>query len=486
VTIVVPTSVAELAAVVAGTLDEISDPSVRITGKAEFDSRRVQPGDLFVAFVGERADGHDYVAAARAAGAIAVLSTRRVSGGSILVADALQAMSVLATATVRRLSATVIAVTGSAGKTSTKDLIAQLLERSGPTVAPPESFNNELGYPYTVLLADEGTAFLVLEASARGIGHIRHLTEIAGPRIGVVLNVGTAHLGEFGSVAAIAQAKGELVEALPAAASGGIAILNADDSAVSAMRARTNARVFTFGVVAAAVDGEASGRAVVNRLVPDVSADQVSVDDAGRAHFTLCYLENREQVDLQLVGRHHVANALAAAAVAISCGMDVAEVAAGLSVATTRSHWRMEVSRTADDVTVVNDAYNANPESMKAALRTVAELGRRGRSVAVLGAMAELGPTSADQHRAVGRFADEVHIDMVIGVGEPARDIVASARAGSAGISAEWVSDVAAATRRLDEVLEPGDVVLVKGSRSAGMERVAAHVLGRRHGWGDA
>jgi UDP-N-acetylmuramoyl-tripeptide--D-alanyl-D-alanine ligase len=462
-------SVAEIAEVVGATLVGVRDPAAQVGGKAEFDSRRVAPGDLFVAFIGEHADGHDYVAAARDRGAVAVMSTRPVPDGSVVVDDALTAMSALAAHTARRLDATVIGVTGSSGKTSTKDLIAQLLEHAGTTVAPPESFNNELGYPYTVLLADARTAYLVLETSARGIGHIRHLTRIAAPRVGVVLNVGTAHLGEFGSVAAIADAKGELVEALPRSADGGVAILNADDPAVLAMASRTRARILRFSALGA----EGS----------DISAADTRLDSAGRASFTLRHKASPDKhapVALRLVGRHHVGNALAAAAVAITCGMAIEDVAAALSSATPRSHWRMEIARTVDEVTIVNDAYNANPDSMRAALQAVADLRGSGRALAVLGPMAELGPASVDEHRAIGQFAGQLGLDVLIGVGDPARDMVWQAHRSGVGIAAEWLPDTSAAERRLDEILQPGDVVLVKGSRAAGMERVAEAVLTRR------
>ncbi|MDQ1691056.1 MAG: UDP-N-acetylmuramoyl-tripeptide--D-alanyl-D-alanine ligase, partial [Pseudonocardiales bacterium] len=212
-------TIGAIAAVVSGEVVGLAE-TVVVTGKVEFDSRRVLPGDLFLAFVGDRVDGHDFARQALDAGAVAMISTRPLPMGSVVVTDPIEAITALADHVGHRLSATIIGVTGSSGKTSTKDLLAHLLQPLGRTVATPESFNNELGHPYTVLLADADTEFLVLETSARGVGHIAHLTEIAPPRIGVVLNVGSAHLGEFGSVAAIASAKGELIEALPPATAG--------------------------------------------------------------------------------------------------------------------------------------------------------------------------------------------------------------------------------------------------------------------------
>ena len=452
-------TVAEIAAIVGGRIAG-ADPQEWVTAGVEFDSRLIEPGGLFLAFAGEHVDGHDYVGAAVARGAVAAVVTREVDGPCIVVADALAAISALATAVARRLPATVIAITGSSGKTSTKDLIAQLLSRIGPTVAPPGSFNNELGHPYTVLLADEQTRYLVLEASARGTGHIRALAAIAPPHIGVVLNVGSAHLGEFGSREAIAQAKGELVEALAGSA---VAVLNADDPLVHAMAARTAARVVTVGETPAA----------------DVRATDVTLDELGRAAFTLRARDTAVEVRLRLVGAHQVGNALAAAAVALECGLPPTEVAAALSGAGSASHWRMELTERADGVLVLNDAYNANPESMRAALKTLAAIarGRRaagGRSFAVLGPMAELGTEGPGEHDTVGRLAVRLDVSMVIAVGEQARPIQhGAALEGSWDGESRWVPDVDAAVAMLRAELRPGDVVLVKASRAASLERVA-------------
>jgi UDP-N-acetylmuramoyl-tripeptide--D-alanyl-D-alanine ligase len=308
-----------------------------------------------------------------------------------------------------------------------------------------------------VLRATPETRYLVLEASARGVGHIRYLTEIAPPRIGVVLNVGSAHLGEFGSRAVIAQSKGELVEALPA---DGVAVLNADDELVAAMASRTAARVVTFGESATA----------------DIRATEITVDDFGRAAFRLGTPGGEADVRLRLVGRQHVSNALAAAAVALECGMPVADVAAALTTATPASRWRMELTERSDGVLVINDAYNANPESMRAALETLATVAyRRGtRSFAVLGEMAELGPTGPAEHEAVGRRAARLGVTRVVAVGEAARPIGAGvALEGSGDGESSWVPDADAATALLRSELRAGDIVLVKASRAASLERVA-------------
>ncbi|MDT4912272.1 MAG: UDP-N-acetylmuramoyl-tripeptide--D-alanyl-D-alanine ligase, partial [Pseudonocardiales bacterium] len=346
------------------------------------------------------------------------------------------------------------------GKTSTKDLLAQLLARLGPTVAPPGSFNNELGHPYTVLRATRETRYLVLETSARGIGHIRYLTEIAPPRIGVVLNVGSAHLGEFGSREAIAQAKGELVEALPP---DGVAILNTDDQLVAAMAARTGARVVTVGEGASA----------------DIRAEDVALDELGRPSFVLVTPDVRADVRLRLVGAHHVGNALAAAAVALECGLPVPAIAEALGAAAATSRWRMEISERPDGLLIINDAYNANPESMRAALKALASVARvrraaGGRSFAVLGEMAELGPDGPAEHDALGRLAVRLDISRVVAVGQQARPIQhGAALEGSWNGEASWVPDVDAALALLRRELRGGDVVLVKASRAASLERVA-------------
>ena len=452
----------EIAAVVGGTLRD-ADPSTVVTGGVEYDSRSVEDGGLFLALPGERTDGHDHAGTAYARGAVAVLCTRPVDGPRIEVGDGIAALTALATAVAARLEATVIGITGSSGKTSTKDLVGQLLSHAGQTIAPSGSMNNELGHPYTVLRASAGTRFLVLEMGARGIGHIRHLAQVARPRIGVVLNVGSAHLGEFGSREAIAEAKGELVEALPDEAAGGIAILNADDPLVAAMAARTTARVVRFGESAHA----------------DVRADDVALDELGRASFDLRIGTESARVTLTLVGAHQVGNALAAAAVASEVGRSVADIAQWLGEAVASSRWRMETTERADGVLIINDAYNANPESMRAALKALATVARSrraagGRSFAVLGEMAELGPGAAAEHDAIGRLAVRLDIGEVIAVGEAARPIQhGAALEGSWNGEARWVPDTGAALALLRAELRPGDVVLVKASRAASLERVA-------------
>jgi UDP-N-acetylmuramoyl-tripeptide--D-alanyl-D-alanine ligase len=417
-----------------------------------------------VAFAGEHVDGHDYAARAVQAGAVAVLAARRVDGVPAIVVDDVQAaLGALAKHVVERLGATTVGLTGSVGKTSTKDLIAQLLQRLGPTVWPPGNLNNEIGLPLTALLVAEDTRHVVLEMGARGIGHISYLASLTPPRIGVVLNVGTAHIGEFGGREQIAQAKGELVEALPEAEAGGVAVLNADDPLVRAMASRTKARVVLFGEAADA----------------DVQARDVRLNERGQAVFTLVTPTGCSEVTLRLYGEHHVSNALAAAAVARELGMPVAEIATALSEAGTLSRWRMEVTERPDGVTVVNDAYNANPDSMRAALRALAAMGRGHRTWAVLGEMAELGGESLAEHDAVGRLAVRLNVSKLVAVGGPGAAWLqmGAYNEGSWGEESVHVSDAEAAIDLLRSELRPGDVVLVKASRSAGLERVAAALL---------
>jgi UDP-N-acetylmuramoyl-tripeptide--D-alanyl-D-alanine ligase len=454
-------TLAEVAELTGGALTGPADAVV--TGSVTLDSRTVAAGDLFVAVPGERADGHDFLPAAAAAGAVAAITTRATDVlPAVVVDDPVEALGRLAAGVHLRLVAgglQTLAITGSSGKTSTKDLLGQVLAAAGPTVSPPGSYNNDIGLPLTVLSADEATRFLVLEMGSRGPGHIARLCRVARPRVGVVLNVGSAHLGEFGSAEGIAQAKGELVEALP---DDGTAVLNADDARVIGMAARTSARVLRTG------RGEDA----------DVRAVDVTLDETARARFTLAAAGERHPVQLQVVGEHQVANALSAAGAALAAGMAPVEVAAALSAAGPRSRWRMEVSRRDDGVTVVNDAYNANPESMRAALAALAGLAGT-RRIAVLGAMAELGPDAAAEHERLGRDAAATGVDLIIAVGPDAVGIADGAATAGRRAREEsvHVPDRAAARELLSEVLRSGDVVLVKASRSYGLELLAADLL---------
>jgi UDP-N-acetylmuramoyl-tripeptide--D-alanyl-D-alanine ligase len=460
---VIPLTLAQIAQVTGGQLH--GDPAAVVSGEVVIDSRRAGPRGLFAAVAGERADGHDFASAAVAAGAVAVLATRPVPVPSVLVADVPAALAALAAFVLDSLPALAIAgITGSSGKTTTKDLAAQLVESLGPTIAPAGSFNNEFGHPLTVLRADSSTRYLVLELSARGPGHIAYLCGIAPPRYGVVLNVGHAHAGEFGGLDQVARAKGELVEALPAE---GVAILNADDPRVLAMAGRTAARVVTFGM--------APGAPLSSPVPqPTIQAADVRLDELGRPSFTLLTPEGPAPVTLGLHGAHIVPDALAAAALARELGLRLAGIADGLSAAVPRSRWRMEVHRRGDGVTVINDAYNANPESVRAALTALRHLAQDGRAFAILGHMAELGAISQDRHEDVGEFAARADLAGLIAVGSEAEPLLAGARRVRSWTGeALAVPDGAAALDALANQLKPGDVVLVKASRAAHLEGVA-------------
>jgi UDP-N-acetylmuramoyl-tripeptide--D-alanyl-D-alanine ligase len=458
---VIPLSVAQIAEITGARADLITDHNGTVTGPVVIDSRQAGPGSLFAALPGTRADGHDFAAQAVAAGATAVLATRPVGVPALIVPDVPAALAALAAAVAAlRPDLTIAAITGSAGKTTTKDLAAQLIETLGPTVSPRNSYNNEIGHPLTVLRVTGQTRYLVAEMSARGPGHIAALCRISPPRLGVVLCVGHAHAGEFGGLDEVARAKAELTAALPA---DGAAVLNADDPRVLAMAGATAARVVTFGRSPSA----------------DVRAAGVILDEAGRPGFTLRTDQGSAPVRLQLHGEHNVGNALAAAALAGQLGMGLDAVAEGLSAATVRSRWRMEVTRRPDGVTVVNDAYNANPEALQAALSALAAMARGRRAFAVLGHMTELGAQAAELHEQAGRQAARAGLAGLIVVGEEAAPMLAGAKADPSWRGElRQVPDAAAAVTEVERLARPGDVVLVKASRAANLQRVALALTG--------
>lgn len=446
----IPMTLAQIAALTDGRLSDPGAADVLVDGPVVTDSREAGPGSLYVARIGEHADGHRYTPDAVARGAVAALVTAPVEQTpSVLVPDVQEAFAALATAVVQAIPGLlVVGVTGSSGKTSTKDLLGQVLARDGETVAPVGSYNSEVGVPLTVCRITDSTRHLVVEMGARGIGHVRYLTEIAPPRIGIVLNVGSAHVGEFGSRAAIAVAKSELVQALP---SDGVAILNADDPLVRAMAGRTTARVLLVGE---AQDAE-------------VRATGVTLGADGRARFRCSGPFGTAEVHLAVAGRHQVGNALAVIAAAHESGMAIETIGAALRDAGPVSRYRMEVATRADGVTIVNDAYNANPESMTAALDAVAAMAGGRRAVAVLGPMLELGAEAEAAHRAVGSAAAEHGVHTVIVVGDQARGIGEGASSG--GSHVEYAPDVESAYAMTVDIVEAGDIVLVKSSNGAGL-----------------
>ena len=493
-------TVAQIAAIVGGELADISAQDaagLHVTGTVEFDSRKVTSGGLFLALPGARSDGHDHAAAAVATGAVVVLAARPVGVPAIVVApDAhaaqrangglagvlehdtdgsgaavLAALAKLAAAVAAELVAgglTIVGITGSSGKTSTKDLLAAVLAPLGEVVAPPGSFNNELGHPWTVLRATASTDYLILELSARHPGNIAALAAIAPPAIGVVLNVGTAHLGEFGSREAIAKTKAELPQAVPRS---GVVVLDVDDPAVAAMATVTAARVVRV-----------SRHSHTNAGPADVWAGPVTLDELARPQFALhSGADSVVEVSLAVHGDHHVSNALCAAAVALECGATTEQVANALAGAGPVSGHRMRVSTRTDGVTVIDDAYNANPDSMRAGLQALAWIsssrgaGRR-RSWAVLGEMAELGEDAISEHDRIGRLAVRLDVSrlIVVGIGRSMSAMHHGAvMEGSWGGEAAIVADADAALTLLRAELRPGDVVLVKASNAAGLGALA-------------
>jgi len=457
-------SLAEIAACTAGHVVD-GDPDALVSGPAGVDSRTVEPAGLFVAVAGEHVDGHDFAAAAVSAGATGCLVSRPVGAPAVVVADPVASLGRLAAHVRSRLAGcTVVAITGSQGKTTTKDLLRQVLSRHGETVAPPGSYNNEIGLPLTILRAGESTRHLLLEMGARGAGHISYLCELGRPDIGVVLNVGVAHLAEFGTQPAIARAKGELVAALP---DHGTAVLNVDDPLVAAMANRTSAHVLTYG----------------QHLEADVRLRDLRLGDDGGPRFTLSHHGGSMPVAMTLLGEPAAYNGAAAAAVAIATGISLADAAHALSRATATSRWRMEPYQRSDGLLVLNDAYNANPDSMRAALTTLTSIAGRGggrRTVAVLGEMLELGDSSDQEHEAIGRLVARLDVSHLLVVGEGARRVhVGATGERSWRGEATLVADPDAAAAWLREQVRPDDVVLVKASRAVGLERVAGAVLDR-------
>jgi len=454
---VIALSLEEVADIVGGRI-EGDGADVVVTGPVVIDGREAGPGSLFVAFVGEHVDGHEHAPQAAANGAVAVLGTRATELPTVVVEDpqtALQRLAAHVVAQVRRDSRlTVLAVTGSQGKTSTKDLLAAVLSEAGPTVATRGSFNNELGMPLTALRVEPDTRYLVLEMGARKRGHIAHLADLVPPDVSIVLNVGQAHLGEFGSREAIAEAKGELVAGLR---TGGVAVLNADDDRVAAMAALAPGQVLTFGAQDA-----------------DVRLADLALDRLGRPSFSLVTADASVDVTLKLVGAHQATNAAAAAAAALAVGLAIERVAASLSGVAALSKWRMELHELPDGVMLLNDSYNANPESMRAAIDALAAIGADPavrRTVAVLGVMLELGADSEATHRELGEYA-AARVAKLLVVGRGAEGIHAGATAG--GGASVFVDDNAAAVAWLRDQVQEGDAVLVKASRGARLDEVAA------------
>ena len=445
-------SASEIATIVMGKFSGPTD--LKVSGDFSFDSRSIKPGEIFLALPGERFDGHQFAKSAFAAGAALALTTKPVDGPYIQVSDVMQAISKLASELRKRLPGLrVVAITGSQGKTTTKDILGTILSRVGETVVPTNSYNNDLGVPLTLLRCTDSTLFCVVEMGARHGGDIARLTEMVSPEVGVVLRVGTAHIGEFGSREIIARTKGELIRGLT---ENSTAVLGTYDEFTPHMADGLKLRRITFG--------EASGC--------DIRAADIEIK-GGFASFELVTPDGREPVNLQILGEHQISNALAAAAVAYALRIPTGQIATALSQHKSGSKWRMEL-HDLGEILLINDSYNANPESMAAALRTLALLcqERGGNSWAFLGKMHELGPDSAKFHRSIGELVGELGIDHLVSIGVP------EYLAGISGTEStgHLYADIESAQEMLQR-LSSADVVLVKASRAEGLEKIAERII---------
>lgn len=428
----------------------IGEPDLEISGDFQFDSRVIQEGQVFVALNGEHLDGHDFVGDAFAKGAKLAIVSKSVVGPHILVSNVLKSVSDLATAIrVNLKDLKVIGITGSQGKTTTKDMLHTVLASAGETVAPIGSYNNDIGVPITLLRCNSRTKFCILEMGARHMGDIAKLAAIGAPDVGIVLKVGVAHLGEFGSREKIAETKSELIRGLP---DGATAILGDFDEFTPKMADGLKLKKFLFGLS--------------NR--DDLRAADIEIK-GGFASFDLVTPESRERVELQVLGEHQIPNALAAAGAAFALGLPTANIASALSSHKNVSRWRMDL-RSIAEVTIINDAYNANPESMKAALKTLSLLTQESGGIAwaFLGKMHELGEEEAAMHRDVAAMAEELGIDHLVAIGEQSYlDAINSGKT-----SKHFVPDANSAEKFFREI-ESGDAVLIKASRAENLDKLA-------------
>jgi len=440
----------EIAAIIGGTL---SGEDILVTAAPSLKSSDVKQGGIFLAIQGENVDGHDFVHDAFSHGAVLAITTRTVSQRHILVTDVTAALTLLARFARSELKdLTVIGITGSQGKTTTKDLLRHMLSQQGETVAPAGNYNNELGVPLTLLDCSSATKYAIIEMGARHSGDIAHLASIARPDIAVVLRVGMAHVGEFGSIEAIAKTKSELISSL---SSTGIAILGQYDPYTKAMKSLHDGRTIAFGT----------------NHSDEVRATEIEMRE-GRPHFDLVTPAGRAAVGLRIVGEHQISNALACAAVGTALGFSIDSIATALSTAQIESKWRMEIHEFSG-VLLINDSYNSSPDAVEAALRTLILFAqeRGGRAWAFLGKMAELGESSAKAHQQVGTLAYQMGIDHLVCVDAPEYEPVHH----SDGQTNLHLCDRNGA-RAIAEQIEPGDVILVKASRSESFEILAKEI----------
>ena len=448
--------VSQLANVLGAQL--VGSGEVIVTGSVETDSRLVTPGSIFFAKPGEKADGHDFVADAKSRGAVVAVVEHPVDVdiAQLVVSSSVDALGVLASWLIGELKSTgklkVVGITGSNGKTTTKNMLRAILSKVGNTIAPIESFNNRVGAPISILRADQNTDFLVVEMGAEGLGSIAYLAKMAQPDVAVILKVGMAHAGEFGGLEVTAKIKGELAEAV---GENSQLVLNADDGLVAAMKNRTKAKVHWFGTSSEA----------------QFWASDISLSKTGTS-FVLNWPDGEKTpIQLSILGEHHIMNALAAATVSTLLGASKTQVVEALEAMELAERWRMQRFVRPDGVTVINDSYNASPDSMKAALQTLAQLGRMGsRTVAVLGEMAELGEYSRQEHDSIGRLVVRLNIDQLVVVGEGAKLIhMGATQEGSWDGESQFFPSIAEALEYLRGILTDGDTVLVKSSKSANL-----------------
>lgn len=458
-------SVNEIAEAIDGKV--YGDGHVQITGSVETDSRLVLAGSLFVAKPGEETDGHLFVESALAKGAVAAIVERLVDGVSIpqiQVEDSVLALGKLAGYVLAKIRETsnlkVVGITGSNGKTTTKNMLREILSSSGETIAPIESYNNEVGAPYSILQTKLTTKYLIVELGAGGIGSIEYLAQICKPDIGVVLKVGLAHVGEFGGIETTAKIKAELPRSL---AKDAICLLNSDDGYVAEMSEVTQAKTILFGT-----GSDAAYRASNQSVAISGTNFDLTWPDGQSTSFTL-----------QILGEHHVMNALAAAAVADQLGIQREKISEALGKMPLAERWRMQLLERNDGVTIINDAYNASPDSTKAALQTLAQLGKSGRrTIAILGEMAELGDAAREQHDAIGRIVVRLNIDQLIVVGQAAKLIhMGAEQEGSWAGESKFFESIDEALAYVRGMLVAGDLVLVKSSKSANLRFLGDNLM---------
>lgn len=457
-------TIAEIAAAINGQIVH-GDPSQIVSQSADTDSRSLEKGGIFFAKLGEHEDGHGYLEQVAGIAALAVVSepNLKLDLAQIQVADTVAALTELAKYVLNQVRAQgelqVVGITGSNGKTSTKNMLREILSRVGPTIAPRDSFNNEVGLPLTVLKLQKDTKYLVLELGAAGVGSIAALASWCLPDIGVELKVGLAHAGAFGGIETTAQIKREMMPFIQK-----VAVLNEDDPVVRSFEANPGVQRVGFGFAREA----------------DFEIKSVDLSLSG-TKLAISYPDGQvRDVALKMLGEHQAMNVTAALAVAHHLGVAKEIAIEAVSQMEMAERWRMQLMRRQDGVFVINDAYNASPDSMRAALQTLATLGRQGhRTIAVLGQMAELGEYSVSEHDQLGRLVVRYNIDQLYVVGEAAKLIhMGAMQEGSWDGESVFCETISAAFDAVHDKLSPGDIVLVKSSNIAGLRFLGDELAG--------